>query len=149
MSHLAYGSSGKSPTRSYQGWGIAHSPAWLAVHKRGKTFHLGAGAAPHEQCKTYHYDYPIVLQFEEIQAIIWRYKMLVRMRKALLQADRGLREAKQEAKELSQCVEDDSLQYNNDLDQLQLRSQQAHRDVLTWVRKDGAGRGTSPRPEMN
>eukprot|EP00076_Gallus_gallus_P046782 XP_415587.3 coiled-coil domain-containing protein 42 isoform X2 [Gallus gallus] len=81
---------------------------------------------------TYLEDVVKVSQFEEIQAIIWRYKMLVRMRKALLQADRGLREAKQEAKELSQCAEDDSLQYNNDLDQLQLRSQQAHRDVLTW-----------------
>ncbi|XP_040505902.1 coiled-coil domain-containing protein 42 isoform X2 [Gallus gallus] len=82
---------------------------------------------------TYLEDVVKVSQFEEIQAIIWRYKMLVRMRKALLQADRGLREAKQEAKELSQCAEDDSLQYNNDLDQLQLRSQQAHRDVLTWI----------------
>lgn len=90
-----------------------------------------------------------MLQFEEIQAIIWHYKRLVRMRKALLQAERGLKEAKQKAKELSQHDEDESLQYNSDLDQLQLRSHQAQRDVLTRVRKDGAGRGRPPRPGMS
>uniref|UniRef100_A0A8C9F1M0 Coiled-coil domain containing 42 n=1 Tax=Pavo cristatus TaxID=9049 RepID=A0A8C9F1M0_PAVCR len=81
---------------------------------------------------TYLEDVVKVSQFEEIQAIIWRYKMLVRMRKALLQAERGLREAKQQAKEFIHYSEDESLQYNDDVDQLQLRSHQARRDVLTW-----------------
>ncbi|XP_010719588.1 coiled-coil domain-containing protein 42 isoform X1 [Meleagris gallopavo] len=84
--------------------------------------------------ETYLEDVVKVSQFEEIQAIIWHYKMLVRIRKALLQAERGLREAKQKAKELSQYDEDESLQYNSDLDQLELRSHQAQRDVLTKER---------------
>ncbi|XP_072208388.1 coiled-coil domain-containing protein 42 [Excalfactoria chinensis] len=81
---------------------------------------------------TYLEDVVKVSQFEEIQAIMWRYKMLVRMRKALLQAERGIREAKQQAEELSQCAKDESLQYKDDLDQLELRYQQAQRDLLTW-----------------
>ncbi|XP_021270900.1 coiled-coil domain-containing protein 42 [Numida meleagris] len=81
---------------------------------------------------TYLEDVVNISQFEEIPEIIRHYKKLVRMRKALLQAERGLREAQQQAKELTQYAEDESLQYNSDQDQLELRSHQAHRDILTW-----------------
>ncbi|XP_035198606.1 coiled-coil domain-containing protein 42, partial [Oxyura jamaicensis] len=74
--------------------------------------------------------------FEEIQTVIWRYKTLVRMRKDLLQAERGRREASEQAKELlaqyTEEKEEEILQYNNELAQLKLRFDEVHSDVLTW-----------------
>lgn len=91
-----------------------------------------------------------VLQFEEIQKVIWRYKTLMRMNKDLLQAERGRREASEQAKELlaqyTEEKEEEILKYNNELAQLKLRFDEAHSDVLTWVRKHEVGRGRSPRP---
>ncbi|OXB81198.1 UNVERIFIED_CONTAM: hypothetical protein H355_005128, partial [Colinus virginianus] len=75
---------------------------------------------------------PTVLQFEEVQAIIWHYKSLLRMHKAFLQEEQGFREAKQQANKFIQDTEDKSMQYKNELDQLKPRSHQARRDVLTW-----------------
>ncbi|XP_015735002.1 coiled-coil domain-containing protein 42 [Coturnix japonica] len=93
---------------------------------------LSVGVQNYSIFGTYLEDVVKISQFEEIQAIMWRYRMLVRMRKALLQAERGLREAKEQAEEFSQCAEDGSLQYKDDLDQLELRYQQATKDILTW-----------------
>lgn len=91
-----------------------------------------------------------VLQFEEIQKVIWRYKTLMRMNKDLLQAERGRREASEQAKELlaqyTEEKEEEILKYNNELAQLKLRFDEVHSDVLTWVRKCEVGRGRSPRP---
>lgn len=72
------------------------------------------------------------------------------MHKDLLQAERGRREASEQAKELlaqyTEEKDEEILQYNNELAQLKLRFDEAHSDVLTWVRKHGVGRGRSPRP---
>uniref|UniRef100_A0A8B9ZTF7 DUF4200 domain-containing protein n=1 Tax=Anas zonorhyncha TaxID=75864 RepID=A0A8B9ZTF7_9AVES len=74
--------------------------------------------------------------FEEIQKVIWRYKTLMRMNKDLLQAERGRREASEQAKELlaqyTKEKEEEILKYNNELAQLKLHFDEAHSDVLTW-----------------
>eukprot|EP00075_Anas_platyrhynchos_P003664 XP_005030722.2 coiled-coil domain-containing protein 42 isoform X2 [Anas platyrhynchos] len=74
--------------------------------------------------------------FEEIQKVIWRYKTLMRMNKDLLQAERGRREASEQAKELlaqyTEEKEEEILKYNNELAQLKLHFDEAHSDVLTW-----------------
>lgn len=91
-----------------------------------------------------------MLQFEEIQEVIWRYKTLVRIHKDLLQSQQGHKEMSEQAKVLldQYMAEKEAkiLQYENELVQLQLRFDQAQADVLPWVRKCGVGRGRSPRP---
>lgn len=91
-----------------------------------------------------------MLQFEEIQEVIWRYKTLVRMHKDLLQAQLEHKEMSEQAKVLldqyTTQKEAEILQYKNELVQLQLRFDQAQSDVLSWVRKCGVGRGRSPGP---
>ncbi|NXL86280.1 CCD42 protein, partial [Alectura lathami] len=74
-----------------------------------------------------------VSQFEEIQAIIRRYKTLMRMRKDLLQAEQGRMEAYDQAKAfLVQYAEDkeEILQHNSEMAQLELCPDQAHSDVV-------------------
>lgn len=90
-----------------------------------------------------------MLQFEEIREVISRYKTLVRMHKDLLQSQQRHKEMSEQAKVLlDQYMEEkeaEILQYKNELVQLQLRFDQAQSDILSWVRKCGAGRGKSPR----
>lgn len=92
-----------------------------------------------------------MLQFEEIQEIIWRYKTLMRVHKDLLQSQQGHVEMSEQANVLLDQYtaekEAEILQYQNELVQLQLRFDQTQNDILPWVRKCGAGRGRSPRPE--
>ncbi|NXL45546.1 CCD42 protein, partial [Podilymbus podiceps] len=77
-----------------------------------------------------------ISQFEEIQEVIWRYKTLVRMHKDLLQSQRGQEEMSEHAKLLldqyREEKEAESLQYKNELVQLQLRFDQAQSDILPW-----------------
>lgn len=89
-----------------------------------------------------------MLQFEDIQEIIWRYKTLVRVHKDLLQSQQSHKEMSEQAKVLldryTEEKEAEILQYENELVQLRLHFDQAQSDVLFWVRKCGVGRGRSP-----
>ncbi|XP_042658244.1 coiled-coil domain-containing protein 42 [Tyto alba] len=77
-----------------------------------------------------------ISQFEEIQEVIWRYKMPVRMHKDLLHSQQGHKEMFEQAKVLLDQYtaekEAEILQYKNELVQLQLRFDQAQSDVLPW-----------------
>lgn len=91
-----------------------------------------------------------MLQFEDIQDIISRYKLLVRMRKDLQQSQEKDKEMFKQTKVLLDHYmtekEAEILQYQNELEQLQQRFEQAQSDVHFWVRNCGVGRGRSPRP---
>ncbi|NXC38339.1 CCD42 protein, partial [Penelope pileata] len=78
-------------------------------------------------------DVVTISPFEDIQTIIRRYKMLVRTHKDLLQAEWDRTEVHEQGKEFVQYTEDkdEILQHNTELDQLELLSDRAHRDVLT------------------
>ena len=88
-----------------------------------------------------------MLQFEEIQDVIRRYRMPLRTHKHLLQAQQGYKEMSKQAKVLLDQYtaekEAEILQYKNELAQLQLCFDQAQSDILSWVRKYGVGRGRS------
>ncbi|XP_065714977.1 dynein axonemal heavy chain 9-like [Patagioenas fasciata] len=89
-------------------------------------------------------------QFEDIQDVISRYKLLVRTRKDLQQSQEKDREMMEQAKVLLDQYEAEKaaeiLQCQNELEQLQRRFAQAQSDVRFWVRNCGMGRGRSPRP---
>ncbi|NWX52078.1 CCD42 protein, partial [Steatornis caripensis] len=86
--------------------------------------------------KKYLEDVVKISQFEEIQEVIWRYKTLVRMRKDLLQSERGCKEMSKQAEVLLEQYTVDKAaefqRYENELVQLQLRFEQAQSDVLPW-----------------
>lgn len=90
-----------------------------------------------------------VLQFEDIQEVIWRYKTLVKMREDLLQARQENREMSEQAEVLLDQYtaekEAEILQREDELVQLQQHLDQARKNSILWVRKCGAGRGRSPR----
>ncbi|XP_026717056.1 coiled-coil domain-containing protein 42 [Athene cunicularia] len=75
-----------------------------------------------------------ISQFEEIQDIIWRYRMSPRIHKHLLQAQQGYKEMSEQAKMLldQYTAEKEAaiLRYKNELAQLQLRFDQAQSDIL-------------------
>ncbi|NWR65855.1 CCD42 protein, partial [Bucorvus abyssinicus] len=77
-----------------------------------------------------------ISQFEEIQEVIWRYRTLVRMLKDLLQAQQGNKEMSEQAKVLldQYTVEKEAeiLQRKDELVQLQLRLDQAQKDIILW-----------------
>ncbi|PKK19225.1 coiled-coil domain containing 42 [Columba livia] len=89
-------------------------------------------------------------QFEDIQDVISRYKLLVRTRKDLQQSQEKDKEMIKQTKVLLDRYEAEkeaeTLQYQNELEQLQQRFAQAQSDVRSWVRNCGTGRGRSPRP---
>ncbi|XP_071659340.1 coiled-coil domain-containing protein 42-like [Patagioenas fasciata] len=89
-------------------------------------------------------------QFEDIQDVISRYKLLMRTRKDLQQSQEKDREMMEQAKVLLDQYEAEKaaeiLQCRNELEQLQRRFVQAQSDVRFWVRNCGMGRGRSPRP---
>ncbi|XP_074778463.1 coiled-coil domain-containing protein 42 [Athene noctua] len=77
-----------------------------------------------------------ISQFEEIQDIIWRYRMSPRIHKHLLQTQQGYKEMSEQAKMLLDQYtaekEAEILRYKNELAQLQLRFDQAQSDILPW-----------------
>ncbi|XP_074016470.1 coiled-coil domain-containing protein 42 [Numenius arquata] len=77
-----------------------------------------------------------ISQFEEIQEVIWRHKILLRVRKDLLQSQQRHKEMSEQAKVLlDQYMEEkeaEILQYKNKLVQLQQRFDQAQSDILSW-----------------
>ncbi|NXN41349.1 CCD42 protein, partial [Rhinoptilus africanus] len=77
-----------------------------------------------------------VSKFEMVREVIARHKTLVRTRKDLLQSHQRQKEMSEQAKVLlDQYMEEKAaeiLQYENELVQLQLRFDQAQRDVLYW-----------------
>ncbi|NXI60537.1 CCD42 protein, partial [Chloroceryle aenea] len=77
-----------------------------------------------------------ILLFEELQEVIWRYKTLMRMHKDLLQAQQGHKEMSEQAKVLLDQYttekEAEILQYKNQLTELQIRFDQAQKDVFLW-----------------
>lgn len=89
-------------------------------------------------------------QFEDIQDVISRYKLLVRTRKDLQQSQEKDKEMIKQTKVLLERYEAEkeaeTLQYQNELEQLHQRFAQAQSDVRFWVRNCGTGRGRSPRP---
>ncbi|KFP80601.1 Coiled-coil domain-containing protein 42A, partial [Apaloderma vittatum] len=80
-----------------------------------------------------------ISQFEELQEVIWYYKMLMRMHKAQLQSQQEYKEMSEQANMLLDQYmaekEAENLQYKDELMQLQLRFDQAQKDILlqeTW-----------------
>ncbi|NXS58909.1 CCD42 protein, partial [Brachypteracias leptosomus] len=77
-----------------------------------------------------------ISQFEEIQGVIWHYKTLERMRKDLLQRQQGHKEMSEQTRVLlgqyTAGKEAEILQYEDELLELQLRFDQAQKDVLLW-----------------
>ncbi|NXJ93465.1 CCD42 protein, partial [Corythaixoides concolor] len=77
-----------------------------------------------------------ISQFEEIQEVIWRYEMLLRRQKDLLQSQQGHKEISEQAKVLLDQYkaekEAEILQYENELVQLQQRFDQAQSDIHLW-----------------
>lgn len=90
------------------------------------------------------------MQFEEIQEVIWRYDMLLRMNKDLLQSQQWDEEMSAQAKVLLKQnmpeLEAEVLQYRNELEQPPECLDQTQKDVFLWVRTCGVGRGRSARP---